>query len=103
MRKVAISNSVIGKIGILKSYLVSDLNLSESAAMRRIDRIGEFLSSLSAPVNYLLCRFKRWCALGYRCAVFEKDWIFAYEVLNGGIIIRDMSHTSVLCASGRAQ
>ena len=96
MRKVAISNSVIGKIGILKSYLVSDLNLSEGAAMRRIDRISKFLSSLSAPVDYPLCRFKRWCVLGYRCAVFEKGWVFAYEILNGGIIVRDMSHTSLL-------
>ena len=96
MRKVVISNSVIDKIGVLRDYLVSELKLSEDAAMRRIDRIGEFLSSLSAPADYPLCRFKKWCILGYRCAVFEKDWIFAYEIFSGGIIIRDMSHTSVL-------
>ena len=96
MRKVVISNSVIDKIGVLRDYLVSELKLSEDAAMRRIDRIGGFLSSLSTPVDYPLCRFKKWCMLGYRCAVFEKDWIFAYEIFIDGIIIRDMSHTSVL-------
>ena len=96
MRKVVVSNSVIGKIGILRDYLVSELKLSEDAAMRRIDRIGRFLRSLSAPADYPLCRFKKWCTLGYRCAVFEKDWIFAYEIFDGGIIIRDMSHTSIL-------
>jgi len=96
MRKVVISNPVIGKIDILKDYLISELKLSEGAAMRRIDRIGEFLLSLSAPVDYPLCRFKKWCILGYHCAIFEKDWVFAYETFNGGIIIRDMSHTSLL-------
>ena len=96
MRKVVVSDSVVGKIGILRDYLVSELKLSEDAAMRRIDRIGKFLLSLSAPADYPLCRFKRWCELGYRCAVFEKNWVFAYERFDGGIIIRDMSHTSVL-------
>ena len=96
MRKVVVSNSVLGKIEILKDYLVSELKLSEDAAMRRIDRIETFLLSLSAPADYPLCRFKRWCTLGYRCAVFEKNWVFAYEIFAGGIIVRDMSHTSVL-------
>ncbi len=47
-------------------------------------------------VKYPLCRFKRWCKLGYRCAVFEKHWVFAYEIFPEGIIIRDMSHTAAL-------
>ena len=96
MREVVISNLVIGKIGILKDYLVSELKLSENAAMQRIDRIGKFLLLLSVPADYPLCRFKRWYTFGYRCAVFEKDWVFAYEIFDDGIIIRDMSHTSVL-------
>jgi len=54
MRKVVISNSVIDKIGVLRDYLVSELKLSEDAAMRRIDRIGGFLSSLNAPADYPL-------------------------------------------------
>ena len=74
MRKVVISDFVIGKINILKDYLVFDLKLSEDAAIRRIDRIGEFLLSFGAPVDYPLCRFKKWRAFGYRCAIFEKDW-----------------------------
>jgi hypothetical protein len=28
--------------------------------------------------------------------VFEKDWVFAYEIFDGGVIVRDMSHVAIL-------
>jgi len=96
MRKVLISNFILGKIAELELYLVNELKLSETAALHRSARMRAFVHSLSAPADYPLCRFKRWCTLGYRCAVFEKNWVFAYEIFAGGIIVRDMSHTSVL-------
>jgi len=42
------------------------------------------------------CRFKIWGELGYRCAVFERSWIFAYEVFDEGVIVRDMMHAALL-------
>ena len=73
------------------------MNFSKEAARKRSNRMRVFLKSLSNPiVNYALCRFKRWRALGYRCAVFEKTWVFAYEIIDEGIIVRDMSHTAAL-------
>lgn len=36
------------------------------------------------------------CKLDYRCAVFEKHWVLAYQIFDEGIIIQDMSHTSLL-------
>ena len=96
MREVRISGSVREKIADLESYLIGELKLSEAAALRRSDRMREFVRTLCSDADYPLCRFKRWCILGYRCVVFEKDWIFAYEVFEDGIIIRDMSHTSLL-------
>jgi hypothetical protein len=56
----------------------------------------DFIRSFSANVDYPLCRFRKWRKLGYRCAVFEKDWVLAYEVLPEGIVVRDMSHTRLL-------
>ena len=32
----------------------------------------------------------------YHCAVFEKDWVFAYEVFDEGVIVRDMANTALL-------
>lgn len=96
MREVRISGSVKDKIADLESYLIDDLKLSEEAALRRSDRMREFVHALCNNADYPLCRFKKWCVLGYRCVVFEKDWIFAYEVFEDGIIVRDMSHTSLL-------
>jgi len=98
MRKVIISDAVRKMLSELEHYLIDELKLSEEAALNRSRRMRVFLKSLSSPADYSLCRFKRWRLLGYRCAVFEKDWVFAYEVVQQGIIIRDMSHTAVLTA-----
>lgn len=96
MRKVIISESVMGKIVDLRIYLVEQLKLSREAAHRRTDRMNAFLLSLANEVDYPLCRFKQWKSFRYRCVPFEKDWIFAYEVFDDGIIVRDMSHAKLL-------
>lgn len=96
MREVRISDSVRDRITDLETYLVDDLKLSEEAALRRSGQMRKFVRNLCNNVDYPLCRFKKWCVLGYRCAVFEKDWVFAYEVFEDGVIVRDMSHTSLL-------
>ena len=96
MREVHISGRVLNKMSELESFLRNDLKLSKDTARKRSDRMREFLRSLGNPADYSLCRFKRWRTLGYRCAVFEKSWIFAYEIFAGGVIIRDMSHTAAL-------
>ena len=95
MRKVKISEVVWDKLDVLADYLVDEFKLSEEAAMRRIDRLMRFLATLGNPVNYALCRFKKWRSLGYRCVVFE-SWVLAYEVFDGGVIIRDMAHGATL-------
>ncbi|MCC8034540.1 MAG: hypothetical protein LIO77_01235 [Rikenellaceae bacterium] len=96
MREVLVSEAVIAKVADLRIYLVEQLKLSLEAAHKRIDRIDTFLKDLSNEADYPLCRFKKWNKLGYRCAVCEKDWVFAYEVFEDGIIVRDMSHANLL-------
>ena len=66
------------------------------AAEARINRMENFVLSLAMPADFALCRFKKWQELGYRCAVFERTWVFAYEVFDEGVIIRDMSHATLL-------
>jgi hypothetical protein len=97
MRKVIISDAVQLKIKELECYLVDELQLSEEAALKRSRRMRTFVASLSNPVlTHAPCRFRQWRALGFRCAVFEKTWVFAYEVFDKGVIIRDMSNTATL-------
>jgi len=95
MRKVYVSEQVWDIIFELEQYLKEELKFSKEAARKRSDRMREFLKSLSAPADYALCRFKRWRAMGYRCAVFEK-WIFAYETFDGGVIVQDMAYGATL-------
>jgi len=73
-----------------------ELKLSKEAARKRSDRMRTFVHSFSNEVDYSLCRFKKWRIFGYRCAVFEKTWVFAYEVFDDGVIVQDMSHTALL-------
>ena len=96
MREVIIPYTLWSKIEEIKDYLVYELKLSQPAAEARIKRMEDFVASLSNPADNALCRFKRWRLLGYRCAVFEKSWVFAYEIIDGGVIVRDMSHAAAL-------
>lgn len=96
MRKVYVSDLVWDKVSELESYLLDELKLSEKVALQCSSEIKKFISLLSSPADYPLCRFKRWRILGYRCAIFKKDWIFAYEVFKQGVIVRDMCHAKLL-------
>ena len=96
MREVLISGFVLDKIDELESYLIDELKLSEEAVLRRSARMRKFIHSLGVSVDFPICRFKMWRMFGYRCIVFEKDWIFACEIFTDGIIVRDMSHSSLL-------
>jgi hypothetical protein len=96
MRQVIISAQVTDKLSDLKDYLKNNLKLSQETAYAYNNRMLVFISSLANPADYALCRFKRWRVLGYRCVVFEKNWVFAYEIVPQGVIVRDMSHVSIL-------
>jgi len=96
MREIIVSDTVKMKLKQLEYFLIDELKLSEEAALKRSRRMRTFVKSLGYPVDYALCRFKKWRKLGFRCAVFEKSWVFAYEIYDDGIIIRDMSHTALL-------
>lgn len=98
MREVRVSGLVRDKIAELESYLIDELKLSEEAALRRSARMRAFVHAFRNEADYPLCRFKKWKALGFRCAVFEKSWVFAYEIFEDGIIVRDLSHTKLLAA-----
>ena len=96
MREVIVSPTVLGKLSDLVSYLRDDIKLSEEAAQAYRGQFVQFIMTCSAEINPPLGLFKRWCKLGYRCAVFEKHWVLAYQILDEGIIIQDMCHTAIL-------
>lgn len=96
MREYLISPEVEAQLSELVAYIKDDLKFSEESALAYYERFMNFIRSLAVDVDYPLCRFKRWRALGYRCAVFEKDWVFAYESVKEGVIVRDMSHAKLL-------
>ena len=95
MRKVVVSDLVMEKLALLDFFMQHELKFSKPTARRRIARIDEALAALAAPVSHALCRFRRWREAGLRCIVFE-GWVFAYEVFDDGVIIRDMTHGKLI-------
>ncbi len=95
MRKVIIPAALWIHLTEIGEYLVNELKLSERAANARINRMEKAILSLAVDGDYALCRFRQWRELGYRCATFE-GWVFAYEVFDGGVIVRDMSHGKLI-------
>ncbi len=96
MREVVLSALFVDKFDELAAYLKDELKLSEGAVSAYKGRFFSFIRSLGAEADYSLCRFRHWRELGYRCAVFERGWVIAYEAVSGGIIVRDMSHGRLL-------
>ncbi len=95
MREVMISDTVAGKIGELENFLKRELKFSKTAAKKRSQRLRQFVKSLCNPGDFARCRVERWRSAGYRCAVFE-GWVFAYQIFDDGVIVRDMSHGALL-------
>ena len=96
MREVIVSPTVLGKLSDLVSYLKDDIKLSEEAAQAYRGRFVQFIMTCSAEINHPLCRFKRWCKLGYRCAVFEKhDEILAVPVMSASDTVLVQSDTEL--------
>ena len=95
-REIVLSAQFADKFEELAFYLKDELKLSEIAVLAYKERFFDFLRSFGVVVDYAPCRFKRWRALGYRCAVFERGWVIAYETVSGGVIIRDMMHGKLL-------
>ena len=96
MREIIVSAEVLSMLSDVVDYLKNDLKMSEDAAMAYQKRFVKFIQSFGSNVDHPLCRFKRWQTLGYRCAVFEKQWVIAYEITPEGVIVRDMWNTALL-------
>jgi len=66
-------------------------------ANKFIDKLYEFGNSLANfPEKYPVCRKKVWVMRYLRCAVFKKDYIFIYKLINDELIIYNVVHTRTI-------
>lgn len=92
-RPIIVSTNVVDKLSDVVAYLKDDLKLSQEAALKYRDRFLDFIH-LFKEVTFM--PIQKWCERGYRCAVFEKQWVIAYEIVDKGIIVQDISNTALL-------
>ena len=93
MKPVQVSNAVILRLDELFQYIVNEYKMPVTAH-KRIEEIREFLQSLGGCFVLAKCRRKGWNKLGYRCAVFDHTWVFAYQVYDDRVIIHDMEYAA---------
>jgi hypothetical protein len=96
MRKVVFSDAVNMRLFDLERYLQHELHFSKPAARRRSQHIRNYVFRLRNPMfNTARCRSRKWHALGYHCISFD-GWVFAYEYILDGVVVRDMMHSSLI-------
>ena len=93
MKPVQISSAVMLRLDELFQYIANEYKMPETAH-RRVEEIREFLQSLGGCFVLAKCKRKVWNKLGYRCAVFDHAWIFAYQVYDDRVIIHDMEYAA---------
>lgn len=94
--KVLFTKKSKNSIFSLIDYLSDIIQMPETAA-RYADRMHEFGLALGVtPYGWPICKSISLSQKGYRCAVFEKQWIFVYSILNNRIIIQDVKNGSLI-------
>jgi len=91
MKPVEVSDNVMIRINELFNHIV-DKYKAPDTAHRYIEEIHEFLRKLGGCFALAVCRRKKWREKGYRCAVFNHCWIFAYQIYDDRVIIHDMEY-----------
>ncbi|MDQ1265781.1 MAG: hypothetical protein QG635_933 [Bacteroidota bacterium] len=93
--KVVFGKKAEAKLNIILGYIV--VEGYPETAIRFIEKFRNFGESLSLfPEKYPICRFPELAEKKYRCAVFEKNYIFVYKELEQEIVIFDIFHVKRL-------
>jgi len=66
-------------------------------ANKFINKLYEFGNSLvNFPDKYPVCRKRAWARRNLRCAIFKKDYIFIYKLINDELIIYNVVHARTI-------
>lgn len=87
---VIITRKAYNQISSIQKFILEGYKMPITAN-RFTERLIDFGFSLAnVPLGYKKCTQKKWSVKNYRCATFNKTWIFVYEIKNEKIIIRDL-------------
>ena len=94
-RKVVFRKRAIKRIRNVAIYIESK-GFPDTAikfALQLFD-FGESLADF--PDKYSICRKKAWAMRYLRCAIFKKDYIFIYKLINDELIIYNVVHARTI-------
>jgi plasmid stabilization system protein ParE len=93
--KVLMSRRALNSLKKLSDYISEEIKMPETA-LRYETKMRTFAKSLGDfPLKHPECRFKKLKSKAYRCATFDKKWIFIYSV-SDVVIIRDVKFGAII-------
>lgn len=82
----------------LADYISDEIKMPITAS-RYADKIKDFgLSIGTNPNAWPICNSKKYSVLNYRCAIFDKKWVFVYSITTKHVIIRDVVNGKLIKA-----
>jgi hypothetical protein len=85
--KVVVRKAVFRNIDEIAEHIIHTVKMPETA-LRYADRLIKFGSDLGKyPYAHALCRDLKLAENKFRCAVFDKKWIFVYKVFSTHVVI----------------
>ena len=90
-RKVVFRPKTIGKIRDIAIY-IEDKGYPITAT-KFIQQLYDFGQSLADfPEKYPLCRKEAWKKRKLRCAIFKRDYVFIYKLVDNELVIFNVIH-----------
>ena len=94
-RKIVFRRRAIKKIGNVAIYIEG--KGYPDTAKKFAAQLYDFGASLAGfPEKYAVCRKKAWAKRNLRCAIFKKNYIFIYKIINDELVIFNVVHARTI-------
>lgn len=94
--KVVVKPAAILAIDKIVSYISTEIEMPETG-LKYGERLIAFAFSLGEYWKaYKTCNYKPWSIRNLQCAVFDKQFVFAFKVIDKHVVIYDIKHGKFL-------
>lgn len=85
-QEVIVKERALEQIEAIRDYIISEGYPFNAAKF--IERLSSYIQSINVfPFVHSPCRFKKFKARNWHCAVFENNYIIAYKIFKFKIVI----------------
>lgn len=87
---VVLTRKALNNLKKLTSYIVSEIKMPQTG-YRYGKKMRLFAKAIGTNPNaWPICNSKKYSTHNYRCAIFDKKWVFVYSITPKHVVIRDV-------------